>query len=121
MKAPLLSVPAATPAAPKTNAFRRRTERRVAHRVPCRVRTLDVARDKSTAVLGQTVNLSANGLAVQVGRPMEAGAQVEVLLPHLDGEPTRLRGMVAHSRRVVTGTFELGIQIEPESAPTLTS
>jgi hypothetical protein len=78
-----------------------------------------VSRGKSTAVLGQTVNLSANGLAVQVGQPMEAGAQVEVLLPHLDGEPTRLQGTVAHSRRVVTGTFELGIQIEPEPATTL--
>lgn len=116
MRAPLLNMPAATPAAPKADASRRRTERRVAHRVPCRVRVSDTARGKSAAELGQTVNLSANGLAVQLGRPMEAGAQVEVLLPHLDGEPTRLQGTVAHSRRVLTGTFELGIQIEPELA-----
>jgi hypothetical protein len=57
------------------------------------------------------VNLSANGLAVQLSRPMDAGTPVEVLLPPLDGEPTRLLGTVAHSRRVLSGTFEVGILI----------
>jgi hypothetical protein len=60
------------------------------------------------------VNLSVNGLAIQVGRPIATGASVEVLLPHLDGEPTRLLGRVAHSRRVLSGTFEIGIWIEPD-------
>jgi hypothetical protein len=100
----------------KLDGAPRRAERRVAHRVPCRVRTSDSVHGGGTAVLGQTVNLSASGLAVQVGQPLEAGALVEILLPHLDGEPTRLRGRVAHSRRVLSGTFEIGIRIEPEPA-----
>ncbi|MFQ5805470.1 MAG: PilZ domain-containing protein [Phycisphaerae bacterium] len=106
--------PSATAAAAKVNTSRRRAERRVAHRVPCRVRASDTAHGKAVSVVGQTVNRSANGMAVQVGQPMDEGARVEVLLPHLDGEPTRLMGTVAHSRRVVTGTFEVGIWIEPE-------
>ncbi len=112
-----LSTRSAIVAAVKGDASRRRGERRVAHRVPCRVRAADAAHGKVVSVVGQTVNLSANGLAVQLGQPVDDGARVEVLLPQLDGEPTRLVGRVAHSRRVLTGTFELGIRIEPESEP----
>ena len=104
-----------TSAEAQADRARRRTERRVAHRVPCRVRTPVSSPAKAESVVGQTVNLSANGLAVQLGRPIDAGASVEVFLPHLDGEPTRLLGRVAHTRRVLSGTFEIGIRIEPES------
>jgi hypothetical protein len=112
---PSLHPAVATPV--KGDTFRRRAERRVAHRVPCQVRAsdADAGHGRIVSVVGQTVNLSANGLAVQLGRPVREGAHVEVLLPQLDGEPTRLVGRVAHSRRVLTGTFELGIRIEPES------
>jgi hypothetical protein len=82
------------------------------------VRAASAAASKALSVIGQTVNLSANGLAVQIGRPLLEGTWVEVLLPHLDGEPTRLRGKVVHSRRVLSGTFEVGIRIEPEVLPT---
>jgi hypothetical protein len=112
-----LGMRSATAAAVKGDTSRRRAERRVAHRVPCRVRAADTVYGKAVSVVGETVNLSANGLAVQLGRPVEDGARVEVLLPQLDGEPTRLVGRVAHSRRVLSGTFELGIRIESETEP----
>lgn len=104
-------IPVATAAAAKTSKSRSRVERRVAHRVPCRVRASAALQGKGLCAIGQTVNLSANGLAVQLSRPMDEGTAVEVLLPPLDGEPTRLVGTVAHSRRVLSGTFEVGILI----------
>jgi len=82
------------------------------------VRASDGSGGKIVSEVGQTVNLSANGLAVQLGRPVHDGVRVEVLLPQLDGEPTRLVGRVAHSRRVLSGTFEVGIWIDPELAAT---
>jgi len=100
----------------RSQPARGRGERRVAHRVPCRVRVRHAADGRKLAVVGQTVNLSANGLAVQLGRALEHGVAVEVLLPHLDGEPTRLHGRVVHSRRVLSGTFEIGIRLEPGAA-----
>ena len=117
MGASLLGTPAATHMVTKGNKSRR-IERRVAHRVPCNVRAPRTPLGKPLSVVGQTVNLSANGMAVQLGQPLEEGTRVEVLLPHLDGEPTRLLGKVAHTRRVLSGTFEVGIRIEPESATT---
>lgn len=116
MNPPLLSAPSVTARAANVDASRRRSERRVAHRVPCRVRAPHAEHGQALVVLGQTVNLSANGLAVQLGCPMPPGTSVEILLPHLDGEPTRLMGQVVHNRRVLTGTFEMGISVEPEFA-----
>jgi len=116
MEATLLNVPSTNAALANVKPKAQRGERRVPHRVPCQLRARNDALGKAVALLGQTVNLSASGLAVQVGQPVQYGARVEVLLPHIDGEPTRLNGTVAHSRRVHTGTFELGIRIEPEDA-----
>ncbi len=93
---------------------RRRGELRFAHRVPCRVRSRSETATAPISVTGQTVNLSANGVAVQIGQPLHVGQAVEVFLPHLDGEPMRVTGRVIHSRRVVSGTFEVGISIESE-------
>jgi hypothetical protein len=104
-------IPLATAVAAKTNQTRYRAERRVSHRVPCRVRASSARPGKGLSAVGQTVNLSASGLAVQLAQPMDEGTSVEVLLPPLDGEPTRLLGTVAHSRRVLSGTFEIGILI----------
>jgi hypothetical protein len=111
MNPTLSETPLATAAAAKIKTSRRRAERRVAHRVPCRVRASEAIPGKGVSAVGQTVNLSANGLAVQLARPMDQGTAVEVLLPPLDGEPTRVLGTVAHSRRVLSGTFEIGILI----------
>jgi hypothetical protein len=111
MKSMLSEVALTRAAATNINKPRRRAERRVAHRVPCRVRASEVLAGKGICAVGQTVNLSANGLAVHLAGPMDEGTAVEVLLPPLDGEPMRLFGRVAHSRRVLSGTFEIGILI----------
>ena len=100
----------------KLQQMPQRAERRVSHRVPCRVRTIDAGPETAISAVGQTVNLSVNGVAVQLGHPIDAGTPVEVFLPHLDGVPMLLQGHVAHSRRVLSGTFEIGIRInQPES------
>lgn len=83
---------------------------RVPHRVPCRLRTLELAGAGLTA-LGETVNLSPEGLAVLVGRKVECGTRVEVLLPHLDGEPACLYGEVVRTRRVFSGAYEIGVSL----------
>ena len=53
-----------------------------------------------------------DGLAVQVGIDVRVGVPVEILIPHLDGEPACLYGKVVHRRRVSSGTIELGIQFD---------
>jgi len=110
---PSASARAAPVAASGDGICRRRGERRMAHRVPCRVQAVEQPEGAAFSALGETVNFSPNGLAVQLGQPVEVGTLVEVLLPRLGAEPKRLRGRVAHSRRVVTGTFEIGISIAP--------
>lgn len=97
----------------KIEKMPRRVERRFAHRVPCRVRTSEPQGEPNVSTVGQTVNLSPNGVAVQLSQPLAAGVGVEVYLPHIDGLPILLRGKVIHSRRVMTGTFEIGIHISP--------
>lgn len=98
---------APAPCAPQRRGWR---ARRFACRVLCRVRELGGA---SRVVLeGQTVNISGGGLALLVGRALERGARVEVLLPSPDGSGIRLTGEVAHSRRVLSGTYEVGVRLE---------
>lgn len=85
----------------------RTSRRRTPHRVPCRLRIL--GESGTRAVIGETVDLSENGLAVQLGADVAPGARVEVLLPHLAGEPVCFYGEVVRRRRVLSGTFEIGI------------
>lgn len=94
-----------------TSFATRRYNRRVALRTPCRVRVREGAGLEGAAFYGNAVNLSHDGLAIQLGHALEPGFKVEVLLPHLDGEPTCLYGDVVHARRVVTGTYEIGIRL----------
>lgn len=61
------------------------------------------------AALGETVNLSREGLAILLGQEVERGTRVEILLPHLDGEPACLYGEVVRSRRLFSGSFEIGV------------
>lgn len=96
-------------------SHRWREERRVAHRVPCRVRTTSHTGSGRVSLVGHTVNMSANGMGVQVGRPMGPGEHVDVLLPQLAGEPTQFLGKVVHCRRVSAGTYELGIHVYPDA------
>jgi hypothetical protein len=60
--------------------------------------------------VGQTVNISHAGIAVQLGREIPAGTRVEALLPHANNEITHVNGTVARTRRVLAGTFEIGIE-----------
>ncbi len=95
----------------------RRANQRIAMRVPCRVRPLD---STTTVIPGESVDISATGLAIHVGTPFHPGTSVEVMLIHSDGEPTCWYGRVVHSRRVAMGTFLLGIRIDTalrETAP----
>ena len=92
------------PSIGRFSARQRRRERRVSHRVPCRVRLEDCI------VPGEIVNVSVRGLAVHVGAAAPAGAAVELWLPAGDGQTGRLTGHVVHTRRVLSGTFELGIR-----------
>jgi hypothetical protein len=94
------------PSVGRFSTRQRRRERRVSHRVPCRVRLLDAV------VPGEIVNVSIRGLAVHVGAPAPAGAPVELWLPTTDGQAGCLIGYVVHTRRVLSGTFELGIRCD---------
>ena len=82
---------------------------RMPHRVRCRVRWHDPDSGQPRSLLGQTVNISASGLAVQLGDDVPTGARVEALVPHLNDEPMFVYGNVVHSRRVLADTFEIGI------------
>ena len=100
-------------------AFERRTrgEPRVAHRMPCRVLLTDPDTGSRIELTGETTNLSRRGLAVHVGRVIPAGITVEVLIEAPDGGPSCLVGSVIHSRRVLSGTYELGIGVTSEFRP----
>jgi len=84
---------------------------RVAHRVPCTLSVLGGQAATAGILPGQTVNVSASGLAVQVGCPLERGARVQVVLAGVDGELTQLVGEVVRTRQVNAGTYELGIRL----------
>ena len=95
----------------------RRGERRIPHRVPCRVSWHDPHSGQNTSLVGQTVNISSSGLSVQLGYEIPTGTWIETLVPHLDDEPIFVCGTVAHIRRVLTGTFEIGIQFGSRFQP----
>jgi hypothetical protein len=63
------------------------------------------------------VNLSSSGAAIQLGRPLPGGTPVEIMVHQLEGDPLYMLGTVVHSRRVLSGTFEIGIRKRPERDP----
>jgi hypothetical protein len=81
------------------------------------LKVFDAPTGCESAVSGETVNISPAGVAVQLGKPIPEGTMVEVLIPHLDADPLCVLGTVAHTRRVLTGTFEIGIRRQPERDP----
>ncbi len=87
----------------------KRREPRAPHRLPCRVRVFDPAEGTWVAKLGHTVNISPRGIALQVAMAIPIGARVEAVIPRFDAEPCSISGTVHHSRRVLTGAFEIGI------------
>ncbi len=94
-----------------------RGQRRVAHRVPCRVRLHEPDSGQSNAVIGQTMNISTNGLALQLPQDVPAGTWVETLVPHVNGDPIFVCGTVVHSRRVLGDEFEIGVEFTGDSPP----
>ncbi len=85
---------------------------RVAHRVPCTLAVLERGGPGGAVLSGQTVNVSAGGLAVQLGCPLEQGLAVAVVLPGRDGGRRELVGRVVRSRQVNAGTYEVGIRLD---------
>jgi hypothetical protein len=81
-----------------------RRQSRVAHRVPCVVRVDGEAR----FLRGETVNLSADGLALVLGESVPVGTPLHVRIEGTAG----IRGGVVRTRRVSAGTFEVGIAFE---------
>ena len=99
------AAPSATPPAKSRWKAEVTRQRRVPHRVPCRVRLLD----GDAQLLGQTVNISCGGLAVQLTEAIPEGTMVEALVPNLTGNGLCVRGHVRHLRRVLNDVFEVGI------------
>jgi hypothetical protein len=86
-----------------------RADRRMAYRAPCRVRLIDEVTGEVHTVVGETVNLSPQGMALQVARDVPIGTWVETLVPHPNGDPMFLCGKVVHSRRTMKANFEIGV------------
>ena len=106
-------------AAPDSNTEQvsRRLKRRMAHRVPCRVRLMDPLTGELRTVVGETVNLSPEGLALQLGLEVPLGTWVETLVPHAQGNPLFLYGEVVHVRRTLAANFEIGVSVRDETPP----
>lgn len=108
-----------TPAArsPAEGRPQQRAERRVPHRVPCRVRLVDPSTGEIRTVIGQTVNISPSGVAIQVSAAVPVGTWVETLVPHAQGDPLFLCGTVVHCRRTLTANYELGVSVSKDAPP----
>ena len=86
-------------------------ERRWSHRAPCVLRLLDVDGVANLEVRGETVNVSADGLAIQVPEPVPAGLFVETIIARkCDKDAIVVRGKVIHNRRVLAGGWEIGVR-----------
>jgi hypothetical protein len=103
--------------APQTPQTARKRERRMPHRVPCRVRIVEPATGLVRTVSGQTVNLSPGGAALLVGMDVPVGTWVETLVPHAHGDPLFLCGRVVHVRRTLASDFEIGIATQDQPPP----
>lgn len=88
----------------------RRAAPRCPQRLPCRVRVYDAAKGGWVTRIGQAVNWSQEGLAVQVGMAIGVGSRIEAFVPRFEEEPLCLVGTVVHTRPVLAGTFEVGIK-----------
>lgn len=101
-------------AAHQSPTARPRRDTRVPYRVPCRVRLIDTATGEARAVVGETVNLSGAGLSVQLPVEAPVGTWVETLVLNPAGDPMFLCGHVAHVRRTLSSSFEIGVRMARE-------
>lgn len=88
-----------------------RRQPRLARRVPCRLEFRDDDSQPATALVGQTVHTWDGGLAIQISRNLELNRKVELQLPEHDGGIAILQGAVTYSRRVLSGTYEVGVRL----------
>ncbi len=95
----------------------RRNLHRVPHRVPCRVRLVDRTTGEVRTVVGETLNFSPGGVALQLGIDVPVGTWVETLVPHLHGDPLFLCGTVVHTRRTLHANFEIGVSMNEDVPP----
>jgi hypothetical protein len=100
-----------------TDQRQQRAWRRTPHRVPCRLSWYDEAAQRCLACVGQTIDISAGGLAVQLHREIPVGTSVEALLPNLTGEPAFLEGVVVRCQRVLAGMYQIGIRCQQARRP----
>lgn len=87
---------------------------RVPHRRPCQVAPRD-AENGTSAIRGETVNLSLFGMAVRVARPLAVATEVQVSYTGAAGDAATMAGRIVHARRVHSGAFELGIELIPSA------
>jgi hypothetical protein len=102
--------PAGANARPSASGNRRSRGRRP-YRVPCRVLFADPVTGRRTALIGQTVNLSAGGMAIRIPREVPPGTWVEAFLTHAFGAPTLHEGRVVECRRILAVGYEIGVEI----------
>ena len=109
-----MNPPATTsPATPSTTTRTRSrvaAEPRVAYRVPCRVRLVDPVSGEVRNVIGETLNVSRGGMSLQISVNVAVGTWVETMVAHPCGEPMFLTGTVAHCRRTLAASFEIGVR-----------
>ena len=110
----------ATPVAPPNATRSQRRQRRVPYRVPCRVRLANVATGEVRTVVGETVNISPGGFAVQLASPAPIGTWVETMVLHPNGDPLFLSGTVVHVRQTMTNQHELGVSMSQDGHPAFT-
>jgi len=80
------------------------------YRVPCRVRVVDTDTGEIRTTLGETVNISPAGVALQLGIDVPIGTWVETMVANPSGEPLFLCGVVVHRRRAMTGGYQIGVE-----------
>lgn len=81
-------------------------------RIPCRVRLVDATTGDVRTVVGETLNISNNGVALQVGAEVPLGTWVETMVLHPNGDPLFLSGKTVHVRRAMAAGYELGVALE---------
>lgn len=84
---------------------------RLARRVPCRVRLPDEGARSGMLLLGHTVHVWRGGVAVQLARGIEPQTPVELQIVDGAGEIDTFPATVAYARRVMSGTYEIGLSL----------
>ncbi|MGD8453013.1 MAG: PilZ domain-containing protein [Phycisphaerae bacterium] len=96
-----------------------RQEVRISLRVACRVTLYDPETRQSTALIGRTINVSSTGFAIQLNRLVPSGTWIEALVPRHTGDPMFVCGTVVHARRVLADTYEMGVEFDGQTPPSV--